>query len=89
MNDNNYIKKNEKTASRTIDGQAVIMTIEDNTLHTLNEVGTRIWDLCDGERTLDDIAMIIHEEFQVEYEEAQADCKAFLEELRAKSMVCG
>lgn len=53
--------KNENTASRIIDGQAVIMTLEDNTLHTLNDTGSRIWELCDGQRTIEDIAKVIHE----------------------------
>ena len=82
-----YVYKNENTASRIIDGQAVIMTLDNNTLHTLNETGTRIWELCDGKRRFKDIVKIIHEEYSVEYEYGETDCEIFLQDLINKGML--
>lgn len=81
------VQKNENTASRVIDGQAVIMTLSDNTLHCLDGVGSRIWALCDGKRTLEDIAKIIHEEYMVDFEVGKTDCRTFVQDLCAKGML--
>ena len=82
-----YVLRNENTASRVIDGQSVIMTLSDNTLHCLDEVGSRIWELCDGQRTIEDIIGIIHEEYMVDYEVGEKDCQAFMQDLCAKGML--
>ena len=82
-----YVFKNENIASRIIDGQAVIMTLNNNTLHTLNETGSRIWELCDGRRRFKDIAKIIHEEYSVDNEAGEMDCEIFLQDLIEKDML--
>ena len=82
-----YVHKSENTASRIIDGQAVIMTLNDNTLHTLNEVGSRIWELCDGKKTLEDIVGVIDEEYIVDNEMGKTDCEAFVKKLCTKGML--
>ncbi len=82
-----YVLRSENTASRIIEGQAVVMTLEDNTLHTFNEVGSRIWELCDGQKTLEEIIQVIYEEYSVVYEDLRADCELFVRELWAKGIL--
>ena len=48
------VRQGQRTASRVIDGKAVVITIDRNELHVLNAVGTRVWELSDG-RSLEDI----------------------------------
>ena len=72
----------ERTASRVIDGKAVVITIDSNELHVFNAVGTRVWQLCDG-RSLDAVVDEIVREFEVERERAEADVRAFAEQLLA------
>lgn len=87
MDSNKYVHKNDKTASRIIDGQAVIMTLEDNTLHTLNDTGSRIWELCDGQRTIGDIAKVIHDGYMIDYDEGRKHCESFVQDLCGKGML--
>jgi len=82
-----YAARNENTAARIIEGQAVIMTMEDNTLHTLNAVGSRMWKLCDGQRTIEEIIQTIHKEYSVSCEDAQEDCESFIHELCSKGIL--
>ena len=70
----------ERTASRVIDGKAVVITIDHNQLHVLNPVGTRVWELCDG-RPLEAIVDEIVREFAVERERAALDVCAFAAQL--------
>ncbi|MEW5803150.1 MAG: PqqD family protein [bacterium] len=82
-----YVSRNENTASRVIDGQAIIMTLGDNTLHTLNDVGSRIWNLCGDQKAIEEIITVIHEEYAASYEEIKADCESFIEEMCTKGIL--
>jgi len=74
------IVRAERTASRTIDGRAVVISIDQNRVHVLNDVGTHVWEMCDG-RTLDTIARDIVDRFEVEPERAALDVRAFAAQL--------
>ncbi len=75
------VGKNKKSASRIIDGEAVIVLPEIGEIKVLNAVGSRIWDLLDGHRTVAEIAGTIHQEFEVAAEQAQQDVIEFIGEL--------
>jgi hypothetical protein len=47
----------------------------------LNEVAARVWELCDGRRTVRDIAALIVEEFEVDLETARRDVAEFVREM--------
>lgn len=66
----------ERTASRSIDGRAVVISMDDQRVHVLNEVGTLVWERSDG-RTLDAIVEEIVAEFDVERARAARDVQAF------------
>ncbi|MDH5673042.1 MAG: PqqD family protein [Myxococcales bacterium] len=74
-------RHNERVAARVIDGKAVVVVIDEKQLHTLNQVGTRVWELCDG-RSVGAIAEALVEEFEVEREVALSDVRSFVETLR-------
>ena len=80
-------KKSEDTASRIIDGEAVIVTPQKGVVTVLNETGSGIWHLLDGENTVEDIINAISSEFNVSREEAEKDTLCFIEELIEKDMV--
>ncbi len=74
-------KRNERVAARVVEGKALIVVIDQKQLHTLNEVGTRVWELCDG-RSMDAIAEALVEEFEVDKQTALRDVESFVRELR-------
>ena len=74
--------QNERTACRVIGGKAVVITIDENQVHVLNSVGTRVWELADG-RPLDAIVDAIVDEFEVERTQAALDVCTFAERLIA------
>ena len=73
-------------ASRTIDGQEVVVVPATRKLQILNEVATRIWELCDG-RTVGEIADTIVQEFDVEPSEASRDALELVEDMLERGMV--
>jgi len=80
-------RQNEDTASRSIDDAAYVLNPETSELHAFNEVGGRIWDLIDGERTLQAVAQIIADEYEVEPTVAEADVLEFAETLQEKGIL--
>lgn len=80
-------RKSERIAARAVDGKAVVVVLDARKLHTLNAVGTRVFELCDGVRDVSAIAAGIAAEFDVEGEIAERDAVAFLTRLIAEGAV--
>jgi hypothetical protein len=76
------LSQSERTASRVIEGKAVVITVDHNELHVLNGVGTRVWQLADG-RPVSAIVQAIVSEFDVDAERAAPDVQRFVEQLLA------
>ena len=74
--------RNPRIAARVVDGKALIVVIDQKQLHTLNAVGTRIWELCDG-RSVAAIADALVAEFEVDAMTALRDVQRFVAELGA------
>ncbi|MBP7962814.1 MAG: PqqD family protein [Caldilineaceae bacterium] len=66
--------------------EAVIVTAASGTVKVLNDVGARIWELADGQRTVADMAAIIATEYTVTPAQALADTLAFVDELIARGI---
>jgi hypothetical protein len=82
-----YLLQNPQAAWRVYDGQAVIVSPEDSTLHTLNEVGTVVWEAADGRTPLSAIVARVHERYDVDAPAAERDVQAFVEQLRSRGLI--
>lgn len=80
-------RKSERIAARAVDGKAVVVVLDARKLHTLNSVGTRVFDLCDGTRDVAAIAKQIAAEFAVDTDCAERDVVSFLRQLVAEGAV--
>ena len=74
-------QRHPQVASRVVEGQGVIIYADSGEVNVLNDVGTRIWELIDGKRTVDEIIAVIMNEYAVTGETARADTNAFLQDL--------
>jgi hypothetical protein len=70
-----------------VDGEAVLVDPDRNVVRMLNTVGSRIWELADGTRTVDEIAEALTEEFEVEVSEARQSVVEFVDELADKELL--
>jgi len=83
--------KDPNMVFRDIEGEMILVPIRRRTadlesIYTLNETGSRIWELIDGQHSLREIRDIIVREYDVKPEEAEADLAefmAYLEETEA------
>jgi len=84
---NGIFQKDSSIVSRKIADEVVLVPIrrkveEVECLYTLNEVGARIWELIDGDRSLEELRDAIVEEFEVSETEAQEDLAVLIEQLK-------
>ena len=78
-----YFVKEKDLVTRCVAGETIIVPIKSNvgdldSIYTLNEVGTLIWGLIDGEKSLDQIIEAIYSAYEVTPEEAMKDTLDFL-----------
>jgi hypothetical protein len=82
-----YPEQNPKAAWRVYEGEAVIVSPEDSTLHTLNAVGTVIWEAADGRTALAAIVARVCEAFEVDAAIAARDTAAFVDSLTQRGLL--
>ena len=72
---------------RVVDAEAVLVLPARGEVKVLNEVGARIWELSDGNRTVREIANVICEEYEVDAAAAEADTLAFFKDLEDRGAI--
>ena len=65
----------------------ILLNPESGQYYTLDEVGARIWDLCDGSRQVTDLVSTIHAEFDAPVAAIQADVMELLDDLARDKLV--
>lgn len=73
--------RNENYIWRIIDGETIIMSPYGDKLYALNDVGTFIWELLDGSKTIDDIVSNILKDYDIEKNIVYNDVIRFIEKL--------
>ena len=79
--------RNSSVLWRELDGEAILLNPKEGCSYNLNNVGTLIWKMLDGEHSIDDIAKAICEYYEVEHEQALQDMRQLLNELRENNLV--
>lgn len=72
---------------RQIAGETVLLDHEGNVILGLNKAGGRVWELLDGKRTLDAIAIILATEYERPIDGVRQDVIQFAELLAEKGLV--
>ena len=68
-------------AAEQREGSSVAGGLTDGAEHDLNEVGSRIWELCDGTRSVREMAQALVEEFEVDLGTAERDAADFVADM--------
>jgi Coenzyme PQQ synthesis protein D (PqqD) len=80
-------RRNPQTAGRIIDGQAFVVTPDDNKLHTLNGAATILWTLAAQGASVEDAAAALCREYEIDDATAHADAAACLDDLAARRIL--
>ena len=88
-----YTKKSD-FVTRSITDETIIVPVRGgvgdlNSIYTLNEMGTRIWELMNDGTDIDKMAETISSEYEVSMEEAKKDVTEFLSSLESVGLIQG
>ena len=91
-----YYAKDTDLVTRSIAGETIIVPIKNkvgdlDAIYTLNEVGSTIWELIDGKKSVSQIVEEIYTTYNVTPEEAEKDTLEFLNTLKESGLLrpCG
>ena len=93
MKDESVIyKKNEDVVTRDIDGELFLLPLirtrdEINALFTLGEVASRIWDLIDGKKTLENVKEKLLKEYEVGDDVLEKDLESFVKDAKEINII--
>ena len=88
----NCYNKEKEFVTREIAGETVIVPVKGNvgdlnSIYTLNEIGTRIWQLIDGKKNVGQVIEVICSVYEVTPEEAEKDAVDFLKSLEKAGLI--
>ena len=72
---------------RVLDTETLVVDVQGGMLYPLNAVATRIWQLCDGTRSIDAIGRALLDEFEVDEATIRADGDRFIAELQTARLL--
>jgi hypothetical protein len=83
------LERNASVAFRRLaDGEGgVLLHLESGEYHGINEVGCLIWELLDGERTVDQVAASLRDEVEGGPDDLTGEVIVFLDSLRVRDLV--
>jgi hypothetical protein len=89
VDEDGAIRKNPQVVYRELAGEGggVLLHLESGAYHGLNETGSLIWDLIDGERTFAALVAALREQLAEAPEDLDAETERFLADLRRRDLI--
>jgi hypothetical protein len=81
LDGNDILRRSELITYKVVDGQAILLNLENGTYFSLNAVGTDFWDRLDGQQTIAQHATVIAEDYHTDLVQVSADLLELAEEL--------
>jgi len=67
--------------------EVLLFNMDDGSYYALNEVGNRIWELCDGRHAMAEMVGVLAKEYDAPAEMIETDILEVLEDLRSKNLI--
>lgn len=80
-------RRRDGVLEQTVGASHVLLEPTSGLYYSLDEVGGRIWELCDGIRLTSDVVAVIQQEYDAAPETIEADVLALLAELADEKLV--
>ncbi len=80
-------RRDETIVWRELEREVLVLSDQGLTLRVLNSTASAVWKLCDGSRTVEEIAVEIAALFEVDRETAERDTADFIETMVAHGLV--
>jgi hypothetical protein len=87
INEQSVLGRQDRVMMQQVEGDSVLLDIDSGEYFSLNDVGGRVWELCDGTRTVGAIADALCAEYDVPRDTAVADARDLLASLAEAGLV--
>ena len=87
MSSRTRLQRRQNILKQEAAGTVVLLNMDDGRYFALDGVGGRVWDLCDGSRTLSEIAAILAEEYEAPAETIERDLAELINDLTNEDLV--
>ena len=87
MSASKKVARNNDVAWRMIEGEILAVDPKTSFVYVFNGVGSRVWELADGGRTIAEIARMIDAEFEGEKTALAEDIDDFVRELSRQELI--
>ncbi len=84
-------KRQEQIIVQKGSNDVLLFNMDDGSYYALNEVGNRIWQLCDGTHGVAQLVSVLAKEYDAPAKIIEMDVMEVLEDLRSKNLIveCG
>lgn len=80
-------KRAEQVIAQKAAHELLLLNMEDGNYYSLNEIGGRIWELCDGNRTVSQVVAALAAEYEAPYSTVENDVMELLEGFRTGKLI--
>jgi hypothetical protein len=87
LNSSSKLKRNPDMVFSEMDGETVMMSIENSEYYGLDPVASRIWELLDQPATVEQLVEKLLEEYEVDHDTCLDDVLSFSQELMEKKIL--
>ncbi len=84
---NSVVAPSEDLVSSDLDGEVVMMSIENGKYYGLDDICSRIWALLGEPRKVSELCVTLMEEFEVSREQCEADVLVFLNDMAGDNLI--
>lgn len=81
------LKRIKNVSWREVDGEGVVLHFKTGAYYSLNEVGLKIWELCDGKKSVQDIQSAVTSQYKGERGRVERDVDRFVRQLYKEKLI--
>jgi len=87
IKDNNKIVLNQELLQSEIDGETIMMSIDNGKYYGLNTVASRIWEIIKTEPLFSELINTLISEYEIDEEKCKIETISFLEKLLENNLI--
>jgi len=87
IEDKTILKRKSEILSSDMDGETVMMSVENSEYYSLSPIGTKIWELVENEISFENLISKLMKEYSVDIDTCKKDTVEFVNELINKGLV--
>ena len=85
--ENSFVRRKDHVVWKAVDRKGILLNLEDGSYFDVDCVGLAIWELCDGRKKPEEIALRVHRSFRADPVRVSKDVSRFIGELKRRRLL--